>query len=100
MFSLQVLSGIFKDCLDKAEDTGLTSISLPAIGTGNLGFPRDLVANLMLKEISAFSIEKQPKHLKKVDIVLYSGDAQTIQVRKQKEALSYFQMEINSMTNQ
>uniref|UniRef100_A0A8D3BUC2 Poly [ADP-ribose] polymerase n=1 Tax=Scophthalmus maximus TaxID=52904 RepID=A0A8D3BUC2_SCOMX len=53
----------------------------------------------MLKEISAFSIEKQPKHLKKVDIVLYSGDAQTIQVRKQKEALSYFQMEINSMTN-
>ncbi|AWP12806.1 putative poly [Scophthalmus maximus] len=76
----KVLSGIFKDCLDKAEDTGLTSISLPAIGTGNLGFPRDLVANLMLKEISAFSIEKQPKHLKKVDIILYSGDAQTIQV--------------------
>ncbi|KAG7233895.1 hypothetical protein INR49_006457 [Caranx melampygus] len=35
-----ILSAIFKDCLEKAEGTGLTSISFPAIGTGNLGFPR------------------------------------------------------------
>ncbi|XP_040913508.1 poly(ADP-ribose) polymerase family member 14-related sequence 1 [Toxotes jaculatrix] len=76
----KTLSSIFKDCLDKAEDTGLTSISFPAIGTGNLGFPRDLVASLILNEISEFSKNKQPKHLKKVVIVLYSGDAPTIQV--------------------
>ncbi|XP_070832442.1 poly(ADP-ribose) polymerase family member 14-related sequence 1 isoform X2 [Chaetodon trifascialis] len=76
----KALSGIFKDCLGKAEDSGLTSISFPAIGTGNLGFPKDLVASLMLDEISAFSSKKQPKHLKKVVIILYSQDAQTIQV--------------------
>ncbi|XP_069389111.1 protein mono-ADP-ribosyltransferase PARP14-like [Paralichthys olivaceus] len=74
----KLLSAIFKNCLDKAEDTGLTSIALPAVGTGNLGFPRDLVASLMLTEISAFSMKK-PKHLKEVVIVLYAGDVQTIQ---------------------
>ncbi|XP_035532032.1 poly(ADP-ribose) polymerase family member 14-related sequence 1 isoform X1 [Morone saxatilis] len=75
----KTLSGIFKDCLDKAEDSGLSSISFPAIGTGNLGFPKNLVASLMLDKILAFSSKKQPKHLKKVVIILYSGDANTIQ---------------------
>ncbi|XP_054470681.1 protein mono-ADP-ribosyltransferase PARP14-like [Anoplopoma fimbria] len=75
----KLLSGIFKDCLAKAEDSGLTSISFPAIGTGNLGFPKDLAASLMLDEILAFSTNKQPKHLKKVVIILYPQDAQTIQ---------------------
>uniref|UniRef100_A0A3Q1EM86 Poly [ADP-ribose] polymerase n=1 Tax=Acanthochromis polyacanthus TaxID=80966 RepID=A0A3Q1EM86_9TELE len=75
----KTLTGIFKDCLDKAEDTGLTSISFPAIGTGNLGFPKNLVVSLMLDEILAFSSKKQPKHLKKVVIVLYPKDSQTIQ---------------------
>ncbi|XP_060945028.1 protein mono-ADP-ribosyltransferase PARP14-like [Limanda limanda] len=74
----RILSAIFKDCLDKAEDTGLTSIALPAVGTGNLCFPRDLVASSMLSEILAFSMKK-PKHLKEVVIVLYPGDAKTIQ---------------------
>lgn len=79
----QILSGIFKDCLDKAEDSGLTSISFPAIGTGNLGFPKVLVASLMLDEILAFSSKQQPKHLKKVVIILYPKDTQTIQVREE-----------------
>lgn len=84
-YALQILSGIFKDCLGKAEDSGLTSISFPAIGTGNLGFPKDLAASVMLDEIVAFSSKKQPKHLKKVMIVLYPKDAHTIQVREEKE---------------
>ncbi len=83
IFALQILSGIFKDCLHKAEDSGLTSISFPAIGTGNLGFPKDLVASVMLDEILEFSRTKQPKHLKKVVIILYTGDAQTVQVRNE-----------------
>ncbi|CAK6963679.1 Hypothetical predicted protein [Scomber scombrus] len=75
----KALSDIFKDCLGKVEDRGLTSISFCAIGTGNLGFPRDLVASLMLDEIIAFSSKKKPKYLKKVMIVLYPKDAETIQ---------------------
>ncbi|XP_069010893.1 poly(ADP-ribose) polymerase family member 14-related sequence 1 isoform X2 [Embiotoca jacksoni] len=75
----KTLNGILKDCLGKAEGDGLTSISFPAIGTGNLGFPKDLVASVMLDAIVAFSSSKQPKHLKKVMIILYPGDTQTIQ---------------------
>ncbi|XP_029981171.1 protein mono-ADP-ribosyltransferase PARP14-like isoform X2 [Sphaeramia orbicularis] len=77
--SEKVLSGIFKDCLSKAEESGQRSISFPAIGTGNLGFPKDLVASMMLDEMLTFSSKKQPKHLKEVVIILYSGDTHTIQ---------------------
>ncbi|RVE58381.1 hypothetical protein OJAV_G00209100 [Oryzias javanicus] len=75
----QALSGIFKDCLEKAENGNLASISIPAIGTGNLGFPKTLVASMMLDKILEFSSQAQPKHLKKVEIVIFSGDAPTIQ---------------------
>ncbi|XP_041856787.1 poly(ADP-ribose) polymerase family member 14-related sequence 1 isoform X2 [Melanotaenia boesemani] len=75
----KTLRGIFQDCLGLAESTRVSSMSFPAVGTGNLGFPKDLVASLMLDKILEFSSTKQPKHLKKVEIVLYPGDAQTIQ---------------------
>lgn len=81
-FHFQTLSGIFKKCLNMAEDTRLTSISFPAIGTGNLGFPKTLVSSLMLAKILKFSKEKHRKHLKKVMIIIYSGDVESIQVRK------------------
>lgn len=73
------LSGIFKECLSKAEGSGMSSISFSAIGTGNLGFPKDLVASSILDQILEFS-KTQPKHLKKICIVLFSGDGQTLQV--------------------
>ncbi|XP_028289542.1 poly(ADP-ribose) polymerase family member 14-related sequence 1 [Parambassis ranga] len=76
----QTLRTIFNSCLEKAESTGLTSISFPAIGTGNLCFPKDLVATLILDEILKFSSAKQLNHLKNVVIILYPGDAKTIQV--------------------
>lgn len=79
-----MLSGIFKGCLEKAENGNLTSISIPAIGTGNLGFPKTLVASMMLDKIVEFGSQAQPKHLKRVEIVIFAGDAPTIQVRKEK----------------
>ncbi|KAL3970300.1 NAD+ kinase [Sarotherodon galilaeus] len=77
--SKECLQGIFIDCLDMAENNNLTSISLPAIGTGNLCFPTTVVASLMLDKILEFSKKRRPKHLKEVDIVLYPADTQCIQ---------------------
>ncbi|XP_033990535.1 poly(ADP-ribose) polymerase family member 14-related sequence 1 [Trematomus bernacchii] len=74
----KTLSVIFTECLAKAEEMGLTSICFPAIGTGQLGYPKDLVASTLLDTIDQFSSKKQPKHLKKVMIILYPLDAQTI----------------------
>uniref|UniRef100_A0A8C7HV76 Poly [ADP-ribose] polymerase n=1 Tax=Oncorhynchus kisutch TaxID=8019 RepID=A0A8C7HV76_ONCKI len=66
-------------CLGEAEHQGLISITFPAIGTGNLGFPKDLVASLMLDEVLKFSSKRNPKHLKEVVFILHPGDAPTIQ---------------------
>ncbi|XP_032422912.1 protein mono-ADP-ribosyltransferase PARP14-like isoform X2 [Xiphophorus hellerii] len=76
----KTLAGIFKDCLDLAEKTRLSSITFPAVGTGNLGFPKNLVATLMLDKFLEFSSQRQSKNLKKIAVVLYPGDAQTIKV--------------------
>lgn len=65
-----------------AEDRGMTSISFPTIGTGRLGFPKDLVAQLLCGEISKFSHKRQTKRLAEVVIILYSGDTETQQVKK------------------
>ena len=79
-YILQIIEGIVEDCLNRAEDQGLTSISFPAIGTGNLGFPKDLVASVMMEAVSKFN--KEPRCLKTVNIVLYPKDQETIQVKK------------------
>ncbi|XP_023192012.1 poly [ADP-ribose] polymerase 14-like isoform X1 [Xiphophorus maculatus] len=76
----KTLAGIFQDCLDLAEKTRLSSISFPAVGTGNLGFPKNLVATLMLDKFLEFSSQRQSKNLKKIAVVLYPGDAETIQI--------------------
>lgn len=73
-----------------AEDRGMTSISFPTIGTGRLGFPKDLVAQLLCGEISKFSHKRQTKRLAEVVIILYSGDTETQQVKK-KDAIFFQQ---------
>uniref|UniRef100_A0A8K9XST8 Poly [ADP-ribose] polymerase n=1 Tax=Oncorhynchus mykiss TaxID=8022 RepID=A0A8K9XST8_ONCMY len=53
------------------------SVAFPAIGTGNLGFPRDLVASLMLDKVLKFSSKMNPKHLKEVVFILHPSDVST-----------------------
>ena len=84
---------IVEDCLNKAENRGLTSISFPAIGTGKLGFPKDLAASVMIGEVLAF--KKQSMRLKKVAIVLHPKDRETIQVET-----GIFHIEVHTYINQ
>ncbi|XP_059503364.1 protein mono-ADP-ribosyltransferase PARP14-like isoform X2 [Stegostoma tigrinum] len=51
----KMLKNIIKDCLKNTEALQLTSIAFPAIGTGKLCFPKDLVANLMIENTIKFS---------------------------------------------
>ncbi|CAL8240700.1 unnamed protein product [Merluccius merluccius] len=76
----EILRGIVEDCLNKAHKRGLTSITFPAIGPGELGFPKDLAASVMIEEVLKF--KKQPRGLKTVDVVLHPKDKETIQVFK------------------
>ena len=57
-------------CLRKAEDKRCTSIAFPAIGTGVHGCNPQQAATVMVQAIHSFASSK-PKHLKKIQIVIY-----------------------------
>ncbi|TRZ00262.1 hypothetical protein DNTS_003714 [Danionella cerebrum] len=67
---------IIRDCLRAADSQGMTSIAFPAIGTGNLGYPRDIVAKLMLTEFHKF----KSTNLQLATVILHPSDKLSIQV--------------------
>ncbi|XP_073490642.1 protein mono-ADP-ribosyltransferase PARP14-like [Aquarana catesbeiana] len=73
-----ILRKIIKDCLGQAEQNQRTSISFPAIGTGILSFPKDLVAFVMFDEILQFSCKNKVQNLLEVHLVLHPSDSDTI----------------------
>ncbi|KAI1899401.1 hypothetical protein AGOR_G00061400 [Albula goreensis] len=73
------LQGIMEECLEQAEKLQQQSISFSAIGSGNLGFPKDMVASMMLGQVLRYSSTKKPKHLQDVVIILHPSDALTSQ---------------------
>ncbi|KAF3851557.1 hypothetical protein F7725_013329 [Dissostichus mawsoni] len=62
---------IIRYCLEEAEKTQMRSLSFPAIGTGNLSFPRDVVSRVLLQEIHSFSSRRSPRYLRAVAIVVH-----------------------------
>ncbi|KAG2459584.1 PAR14 polymerase, partial [Polypterus senegalus] len=75
-----LLKQVIRTCLSETEKLQKTSIAFPAIGTGNLGFPKALVASLMFDEVVSFS-SKKPENLKEIVFLLHPSDAQTVQVK-------------------
>nr|XP_046242508.1 protein mono-ADP-ribosyltransferase PARP14-like isoform X2 [Scatophagus argus] len=72
------LISIIRYCLGEAEQRQVTSLCFPAIGTGNLSFPRDVVSRVLLKEVHLFSRRRSSHHLREVVIVIHPSDSQTI----------------------
>jgi len=54
----------------------MASVVFPAIGTGNLGFPKDLVARIMLTEFQDFNAT----NLREVTVIVHPSDKESIQV--------------------
>ncbi|XP_043106139.1 protein mono-ADP-ribosyltransferase PARP14-like isoform X4 [Puntigrus tetrazona] len=71
----KVLIQIIRDCLKKAETWRMDSVVFPAIGTGNLGFPKDLVAKIMLTEVQEF----RPTNLKSVTVIVHPSDRESVE---------------------
>ncbi|XP_069838587.1 protein mono-ADP-ribosyltransferase PARP14-like [Dendropsophus ebraccatus] len=74
-----ILRGIIQQCLTWTDQQGMTSLSIPALGTGNLGFPKGQVAAMMFDAISQFSSRNKPQNLQEIEIVLHPSDKDTIQ---------------------
>ncbi|XP_063346030.1 protein mono-ADP-ribosyltransferase PARP14-like [Pelmatolapia mariae] len=72
------LTSIIRYCLEEAEKRQMASLSFPAIGTGNLSFPRALVSKLLLREIRSYSSSRNPRCLREVVIVVHPSDSQTV----------------------
>ncbi|KAG5844860.1 hypothetical protein ANANG_G00167540 [Anguilla anguilla] len=75
----EMLIRMVKVCLMDAEKQRAKSLAFPAIGTGNLGFPKPLVAKIMLSEVQAFSHKRAPRHLRKVVFMVHPSDAQSVE---------------------
>ena len=60
-------------CLEEAEKQGISSISFPAIGTGNLGIPAKSCAETMLSAISDFN-DKQPTSMQLIKMIIFQRD--------------------------
>ncbi|KAM7321969.1 hypothetical protein ACRRTK_018810 [Alexandromys fortis] len=78
-WSLKIMKNIIRDCLGTAEALSLQSIGFPAIGTGNLGFPKPEFAKLIISEVLKFSSKNHLKTLQEVQFLLHPKDVENIQ---------------------
>ncbi|NXI51600.1 PAR14 polymerase, partial [Chloroceryle aenea] len=77
--SSKVLGDVITRCLEIAEELSLKSITFPAIGTGNLGFPKSVVAKLLFDKVFEFSSRKELYSLEEVHFLLHPKDITNIQ---------------------
>jgi poly [ADP-ribose] polymerase 10/14/15 len=75
------MKNIIRDCLKTTENLSLQSIAFPAIGTGNLRFPKPEFAKLIISEVLKFSSRNQLKTLQEVQFLLHPKDHENIQVQ-------------------
>lgn len=80
MSNLQTLRQFLANSFQAATDQKLTSIAIPAIGAGQLGFPHQFIATVMLEELCKFSSRNPLTQLRDVRFVVYQKDQPTIQV--------------------
>ncbi|XP_071091170.1 protein mono-ADP-ribosyltransferase PARP14-like isoform X2 [Haliotis cracherodii] len=65
--------------LKKTHQSNWKTMAIPALGTGNLGYSRDLVAKLMYDTVVQFGKDNPDTTINDVLFIVYPGDAKTIQ---------------------
>ncbi|XP_027630021.1 protein mono-ADP-ribosyltransferase PARP14 isoform X2 [Tupaia chinensis] len=77
--SQKVMEDIISQCLEITESLSFKSIAFPAIGTGNLRFPKTVFAELIISEVFKFSSKNQLTALQEVFFMLHPSDYENIQ---------------------
>ncbi|XP_077997496.1 protein mono-ADP-ribosyltransferase PARP15-like isoform X2 [Glandiceps talaboti] len=72
-----LLRKVVQTCFQNAHQSGMTSISIPAIGTGQLNYPRDIVAKVFYEEAISFSSKNPGSSLNDIRVVVYDKDTKT-----------------------
>ncbi|XP_063432102.1 protein mono-ADP-ribosyltransferase PARP14-like isoform X2 [Mytilus trossulus] len=65
-------------CLETAEKSGYKSIGIPAMGTGTIGYPHQLVAKYMYDMVEKFVTKHKSSKLTDVKLIVHSKDVKSI----------------------
>ncbi|XP_033856210.3 protein mono-ADP-ribosyltransferase PARP9-like [Acipenser ruthenus] len=104
--SSEILSHIVMKSLCMAETDIVKSIAFPAIGTGNLDFPKDEVAKIMMGQVLTFAEQVYKGSKLDVYFVLYPPDQDTVKAfEKELKAIkgrrkSAVSRDFDSLTNE
>lgn len=77
-----------KDCLTTASRYGTHSIAFPAIGTGELKFPSDISASILIDAIRDFLHHHPQTTISDIKIVIYGGNITWSSIEKVKKSLN------------
>ncbi|XP_076460377.1 protein mono-ADP-ribosyltransferase PARP14-like [Babylonia areolata] len=80
--ALQMLGSCMIQCLTEASRHHHKSISFPVLGTGNLGYPAQGVAETMFGAIDEFQRNTPSTSLRNANIVIYHADKKNLEVFK------------------
>ena len=70
--TMKSLEVIVMKCLQVADGSGITSISFPAIGTGNIGMGAKDCANVLLTSVERFT-QQRPKSVQLIRITIFQS---------------------------
>lgn len=76
----QTLWKFVESCMQKAHESGYSTIVFPALGTGALGYPADRAAHLMFDSVIKFDHCYSRSNVNNVKFVLYHKDQPTLKV--------------------
>jgi poly [ADP-ribose] polymerase 10/14/15 len=79
----QVLGEVVDKCLTGASDKRYTSLVFPALGTGQLRYPSEEMAQVMLETIDGFQKSHPSTTLRDIRIVIYHLDSSNIKAFKE-----------------
>ena len=75
-----MLQDVILQLLNEAHKENMTSIAIPALGTGQLGFPEDVVATVMYHACEGFSRDYPDASIKDIRFIIHDQDQATITV--------------------
>jgi O-acetyl-ADP-ribose deacetylase (regulator of RNase III) len=67
-------------CLKELDDRGFSSIAIPGLTSGFLGFPKDLAARNTTRAVGRYIDNNPNTTLREVHLVIHPEDIQTLKV--------------------
>ena len=71
---MQLLEGIVQKCLTECEQKGACSVAFPALGAGNLSYPPQVVANVMINTVQNYYKIHATSCITEVKFVIFMDD--------------------------